>query len=86
VKVWCPDQGETIDDARLLYGSVRGVAEIYAEKSWSSGDPFHSIDLRVADVDGREYDVTVDVEAVPNFCAGPSREVPPRPAPQERPR
>ena len=75
-KVWCPERGETVDDAKQV-GRVdrfREAAEYYAEHlAGFSGDPFEQITLHVlnaGDPEGETRQCTVRVDIEPVFVAG----------------
>ena len=70
-RVWCPDRGQTIDDAKNVVESfasnaAQEFAEIHAD-FW--GDPFSEINVVVRDESGNEVGYTVEVRAVPEFHA-----------------
>lgn len=75
-KVWCPERGETEDDAKQVGSRVcdtfRQAAAYFAEyQAGFSGDPFEEITLHVrhaGDPDTRVVVVMVEVETV--FAAG----------------
>lgn len=70
-KAWCPECGETEDDAREVDAcDLRMAAEVYAEKHWKSTDPFSEITVRVASTEtDRVWDVEVTVRPEPVFSA-----------------
>ena len=70
-RCWDPDNGETRADGDNIDAlDVREAAELYAEKVWTSSDPFKSIDVRVAawgSGTSSAFDVTVEVRHEPVF-------------------
>jgi len=67
-KVWCPDDGETVDDAEVVKGyGATNAAEGSAERRWSGADPFNEITLRVLNDAGAEVEVVVEVRIEPAF-------------------
>jgi hypothetical protein len=69
-KCWVPDNGETIDDAKVIADlTVRQAAHEYARQRWdrSSPDYFREIVVRTSDYRSRVVDVEIYVEAVPEF-------------------
>lgn len=69
-RVWEPEQGETLADARSIEAQdSMHAAEVFAESAFNRGDPFPCIELRVMTSGDDVYDFTVDVEAEPVFRA-----------------
>lgn len=67
-RVYRPDCGETADDARPCQADdVREAARIFAQRVWSDSDYLPVVDLVVIEADDTEWNVTVDVELVPEF-------------------
>jgi hypothetical protein len=71
--VWCPDRGETEEDAEVFFNlnfTHRDVAEKWAERDFNTGDPWSVVTIMVregTDSEPRRMDVTV--ETVPVFTA-----------------
>lgn len=71
-RVWCPDRGQTEDDAKLITADgVRSAASEFAENhAGFSGDPFSELEVLVRAAGSTlVHHVVVEVEVVPSFYA-----------------
>lgn len=70
---WCPDRGETTEDAWVTekrhVGLGGEVAEEWAERNFEGIDPFSEVDVAVSESGAALTMYTVDVECVPSFSA-----------------
>jgi hypothetical protein len=70
-RCWNPGEGETRVEGRDIDAlDEREAAELYAEKEWTSSDPFNSMDVRVAawgSGTSNAFDVLVEVRHDPVF-------------------
>ena len=73
--VWCPDQEETREDARVdrVSSDAAWAAEREAERRFDYTEPFQDITLMVARDNEEPQRFVVDVEARPEFRARRAR-------------
>ncbi len=74
--IWCPAQGETVEDAAVRRGeSACTVAEWHAEREHAEGDGFESRTYHLRHEDGSTWAIEVRVHTEPTFYAGHAKRV-----------
>jgi hypothetical protein len=69
-RCWASELGQTEDDGKVVVSRcARWAAEEFAEKSFTTSDPFNEIIVSVLPPNGCVVRYMVDVEATPTFHA-----------------